>query len=238
MKITFLNVLILVLLSNNLFGQPKDIDYILGYGGIALAATNELFKEKLAPAEPNWTEPNPFDIYFRDFFKWPDSRVYNAHILSDIILWSMIIPSTFGAPAISGYHYNEHLLINIQVLAATGLLTGISKYVIARQRPYAYYKVDAGSEKYKDNLSFFSGHSAIAFAMATTTSILLEKKFHHISGLIWSSTLTLAATTGILRIAADRHYMSDVLTGTVVGTFTAYLIAKNQKKQMSYFGHI
>jgi membrane-associated phospholipid phosphatase len=152
--------------------------------------------------------------------------------LGDIILWGMIIPSAFGAPAISGYHYSDHLLINMQVFAATGIITGAAKYIFARQRPYAYFHVDAGSEKYKDNLSFFSGHSAFAFATATTTSVLLQKKYHNISGLIWSSTLTLAATTGILRIAADRHYMSDVLGGAIIGTLTAYLIVKNQKKRI------
>jgi len=229
MKISSLSVLILIIFSNTVFSKPGDLDYILGYGGIALVATNEFFKEKLAPVKPAWKEPNPFDLYFRDHLKSSDSGVYTANTFSDIVLWGMIIPCTFAAPAMSGYRYNEHLLVNMQVFAVTGIIVSTSKYIFARQRPYAFFNTGSGSEKYKDNLSFFSGHSAFAFATATTTSMLLQKKFHNISGLIWSNSLTLAATTGLLRIAADRHYMSDVLTGAVIGTLTAYLIAKNQK---------
>ena len=83
----------------------------------------------------------------------------------------------------------------------------------------------------KDNISFFSGHTAFTFAMATSTGYLLEKSYPTKSALIWSSGLLVASFTGYLRTAADRHYMSDVLTGAFVGTLSSYLIVKNQKKK-------
>ena len=52
---------------------------------------------------------------------------------------------------------------------------------------------------------------------------------------IWISALGLASATGYLRMAADKHYFSDVLTGAVVGSLVGstmfdILTKKYQKK--------
>lgn len=226
-------IIIMIILSNDLLSQPKDIDYILAYGGLAIVAANQLFLDKFAPTEPSWNEPNSFDLYFRNKLKWSDINMTCADNISDALAWSMLIFSTFGAPSIGDLAYNQHLLINLQVLAATGIVVGATKYLIARQRPYAHFEIDAGLNKSKDNLSFFSGHTAFAFATATSSSMMLQEKYNHNSGVIWSSALTVAAITGILRIAAERHYMTDVLSGAIVGTLIAYIITKNQKSRFS-----
>ena len=36
--------------------------------------------------------------------------------------------------------------------------------------------------------------------------------------LVWISTLGLASATGYFRIAADKHYFSDVIVGAIVGS--------------------
>lgn len=36
--------------------------------------------------------------------------------------------------------------------------------------------------------------------------------------MIWTAGYALAATSGYLRIAADRHYLTDVVVGAVVGS--------------------
>jgi membrane-associated phospholipid phosphatase len=43
---------------------------------------------------------------------------------------------------------------------------------------------------------------------------------------IWAAGLALAATTAYLRMAADRHYLTDVLTGSAVGALGAALIPR------------
>jgi membrane-associated phospholipid phosphatase len=37
-----------------------------------------------------------------------------------------------------------------------------------------------------------------------------------------AGTLTLAATTGVLRIVGDRHYATDVLVGAMIGFTVGY----------------
>ena len=41
---------------------------------------------------------------------------------------------------------------------------------------------------------------------------------------IWASGLTLAGVTGYLRIAGDKHYFTDVVTGAVVGSFVGFAV--------------
>ncbi|HSO33467.1 MAG TPA: phosphatase PAP2 family protein, partial [Labilithrix sp.] len=35
--------------------------------------------------------------------------------------------------------------------------------------------------------------------------------------LVWATLMPLAVATGYLRIAGDKHYLSDVLTGAILG---------------------
>ena len=39
-----------------------------------------------------------------------------------------------------------------------------------------------------------------------------------------ASGLSMAAFTGYLRIAADKHYLSDVLTGAIVGSAVGFVV--------------
>lgn len=73
----------------------------------------------------------------------------------------------------------------------TALLAAmITKYVLPRKRP-------DGS----DDQSFFSQHTALACAAVTGTKM-------------WA----LCPSVGYLRVAADKHWVTDVLTGGVVGS--------------------
>ena len=41
---------------------------------------------------------------------------------------------------------------------------------------------------------------------------------------MWAGGFTLAAVTGYLRIAADKHYFTDVLTGAGIGVLGGLLV--------------
>ena len=82
-----------------------------------------------------------------------------------------------------------------------------------------------------DNHSFPSGHTAMAFMTAT----MLTKEYGHISPWIGLGAYTFATSTGLMRIANNKHWLSDVLTGagigiisTEVGYYLADLIFKEK----------
>ena len=66
--------------------------------------------------------------------------------------------------------------------------------------------------------AFPSGHSAAAFAMATTIW-LHDKK-------IGSAFMVLALLVGVARVWGNVHYPIDILGGVVLGVATAFVIEK------------
>ncbi|GEM53995.1 phosphatidic acid phosphatase [Flavobacterium branchiophilum NBRC 15030 = ATCC 35035] len=96
-----------------------------------------------------------------------------------------------------------HQSINLAVAnLIMGTVVGTMKHSFSAQRPDA-----------SNNLSFPSGHTATAF---TNASILF---YEYKDSNLWyaSSGYLFATATGLLRIANNKHYTSDVLTGAGIG---------------------
>ncbi len=67
--------------------------------------------------------------------------------------------------------------------------------------------------------SFFSGHTATAFAGAE----LFRLEYGRLSPWVGVGAYTVAVTTGLLRIYHNRHWLGDVLTGAGAGIVCAQL---------------
>ncbi|HMA96886.1 MAG TPA: phosphatase PAP2 family protein, partial [Polyangiaceae bacterium] len=101
------------------------------------------------------------------------------------------------------------------------------KLATARQRP----DVHAGSESNRDqqastedNLSFYSGHTSVAFALAAASGTVATMRGYRMAPLVWTVGETVAVVSGYFRIAADRHYATDVLAGAVMGSFVGFAV--------------
>lgn len=70
-----------------------------------------------------------------------------------------------------------------------------------------------------DNNSFPSGHTATAFMAAT----MLNKEYGHLSPWVGIGAYTSATATGLMRIANDKHWLSDVLVGAGIGILSVEL---------------
>ncbi len=64
-----------------------------------------------------------------------------------------------------------------------------------------------------DNHSFPSGHTATAFMMAT----MLSKEYGHLSPWVGIGGYSVATATGLMRMANNKHWLSDVLVGAGIG---------------------
>lgn len=67
--------------------------------------------------------------------------------------------------------------------------------------------------------SFPSGHTATAFMTAT----MLSKEYGHINPWIGIGAYSIATTTGLMRMANNKHWLSDVLTGAGIGIISTEL---------------
>lgn len=70
-----------------------------------------------------------------------------------------------------------------------------------------------------NNHSFPSGHTATAFMTAT----MLTKEYGHKSPWVSIGAYSVATATGLMRMANNKHWLSDVLTGAGIGILTTEL---------------
>jgi membrane-associated phospholipid phosphatase len=117
------------------------------------------------------------------------------------------------------------LVIDAQAYAFTEIATGTIKHLADRARPSAVAcredpSHDPSCETAGGHHSFPSGHTSVSFTGAGLVCV------HHTQlGLLGPegdalscvTALTLASAVGITRIAADKHYATDVLAGAGLG---------------------
>jgi membrane-associated phospholipid phosphatase len=113
-------------------------------------------------------------------------------------------------------------LIVVEAVAVTLAATSAAKVGFYRQRPYALdipqAQFDAEPRQVDENSSFFSGHTALAFAVVTSAGTVASLRGYRLAPLIWAVGVPLATSVLVLRISQDEHYFTDVATGAAVGT--------------------
>lgn len=118
----------------------------------------------------------------------------------------------------------------LQNLGFAAALPQLSKGSFKRNRPYVYNE-DAPLEKKETvqaRLAFFSGHTTHAFALSVFFSVTYGDYFpdSKLKPFVWGGSLALASVVGYSRIAAGKHYRTDVLVGAAVGSAIGYFIPK------------
>jgi hypothetical protein len=105
----------------------------------------------------------------------------------------------------------QHQTINIIVAnAIMGTVVFATKNIVKEERP-----------DQSDNLSFPSGHTALAF----TNAALLYYEYKDSNVWYASSGFLFATATGVLRIANNKHYTSDVLAGAGIGLASGLIVS-------------
>lgn len=140
-------------------------------------------------------------------------------------------PVAYGIPAVLlafGFIKKDSTLKRNGVYIGASILTSaaissILKYSINRPRPaetYSYIQnVGEGGSP-----SFPSGHTADAFALATSVSLAYPKWYIIIPSYTW------ACAVGYSRMDLGVHYPSDVLAGAIIGAGSSFLCYKiNQR---------
>lgn len=217
------------------FRRPVDLPVTVLTLGAALGT--ELAIDHLAPGNCRWCDGdagpgdrlNRFDASARRRLRW--DRPGRARTLSNAALigtaaWSI------GAFAAAGGRdeFRSDVGLMAEAAGVTGVVTQVTKLAMARQRPYAHFRSGAttgsgGSDPSAgDNLSFFSGHTAGAFAMAVAAGRIASLRGRPHRAWTWGVGLSLAALTGYFRVAGDEHYATDVLTGAVVGSVVGWIV--------------
>ncbi|MDH3458767.1 MAG: phosphatase PAP2 family protein [Gemmatimonadota bacterium] len=154
------------------------------------------------------------------FDRWiirPPVRLYAAG--SDLLLLGL----ASGTLVDAGFSQQgrRRVLAELEAVAWTMGVVGLSKSLIGRDRPVLYTEVapDVADEVINQR-SMPSGHAALAFTMATSYWLSNPER-----GLAPKLAAVAAAVgIGVLRVASAKHFPSDVVVGAVVGTGVAFAV--------------
>lgn len=170
-----------------------------------------------------------------------DQRTRGAYqrlpaIWSDrLLVGTLVMP--VGAELASGLDSGspDRGTIYLETLGIAGLLNSGIKLIVQRPRPLVYDGTTHHDNDGDSRLSFYSGHSTMAFASAVSGAYLFagRSESEHSRLLMWTSSMTLAAATAQLRVRARKHFPSDVLVGSVVGAGLGIAIPKLHSRPMS-----
>jgi len=149
------------------------------------------------------------------------------------------------------------VLIVFETVAIAGAFTNMAKWAYNRHRPYNYiaihdtarYDEIQGDEELRSllqeetesndaALSFWSGHTSLAFAALCASATLLTSKHldDHPAPLfaLWGGTIGAGIAVAMLRVQAGMHFPTDVIVGALMGSaFGVVIPALHRNRALS-----
>ncbi len=213
----------------------RPSEYVLT--GVAGTASLGIYLGIRNPDPPHWTGGILFDEAARNALRLTTRKeLGTARFSSDVfalstVTWavgldSLTVPLARRKSEVAG----QLVLMDAEAYAISTLITNSMFKLVGRARPsYA----DCENDPYFDSLchindtsSFPSGHANFSFTAAGLSCA------HHLHLALYGNraadilactgTIALASVTSGLRVFGDRHYVSDVLVGAMIGFGVGY----------------
>jgi membrane-associated phospholipid phosphatase len=168
---------------------------------------------------------NGLDDFFRSSLKLPSGSP--AGLLSDVVAYGVApvtgiaLATVVSAADRRGDEAATDILLVLEAsLTFTVAQQGLSA-AVSRERPEVH--AAQGDERtralarHSSLESFPAGHNGSAFAIAAAGGTVATMRGYRLAPLVWMTGGVLALTASYLRIAADRHYFTDVAVGAALG---------------------
>lgn len=211
--------------AGELHVDPLVDGVITGVAGSAWVGS-ELLKPRIGPRECRWCEPPGIDREIRDRLKWNDidagDRASNIVGFVGVPLFALGSVALAGALERQGSNAGTDSLLILESAFLASDLNQLVKFGVARERPFVHAlapdQKSQTAHPSDNNTSFFSGHTTLAFALASSAGTVASIRHYRGAPWIWGGGMALASATAYLRIAGDRHYFTDVATGALIGS--------------------
>jgi len=208
------------------------LDLTVTMGGAAAWLASEALKADLAPSQCRWCRVDSVDVRVRDALVWRDTT--SADTISNVTGFVLMPVATVGLNALSAAHegalgnVGEDALLVAEAWVVAGDVNQLAKVLFGRERPFVHAlppeEKPLTAQPADNNLSFFSGHTSGVFALAAAAGTIGTMRGYRWAPLVWSVGGAIAATTAYLRIAADKHWLTDGVVGAVVGAGIGFAV--------------
>lgn len=217
--------------------DPKKaaIRFATGSGIMLAYASTEYTKGLLDPA-PRWTDPE-INAYDRlgEAMRWqPETLDEGAASLSDVLLGvgALATPGVALLGESPGFCLVEDVGAIYEGVGVAALINQSAKFLAKRERPFTRdlspeeeASICADARECTDlNLSFYSGHASWTASLAGAAfAIAAQRQYKTRPAVVAFGGMT-AVLTAYLRVAAGKHYLSDVTVGLVAGAAIGYAV--------------
>lgn len=215
-------------------GRKRVLHLSIAAAGGVVFLGSELLKPRLAADTCRWCKPPSFDASVRDALVWDNTR--RADVLSTIDAYVVAPIAGITLLALSDYdagfpRFLDDTIPVLETIALTQLVVQAVKFTVGRQRPFARFGTDVAFEP-DQNLSFPSGHSALGFSITVAAGMIAHWRNYWTEPYIWGTGIFLSVSTEYLRMAADKHYFTDVLVGGGIGIAGGLLIPRLMREDV------
>lgn len=206
------------------------LDAALTGGAVAIWVGTELAKPALAPARCRLCEPNRLDAAAREAAVW--SSPGSARRASDVLAFVLVPAGVAAHQLLAARRAGDtgaglvDVLVVAEAAALTADLTQAVKYAAGRARPRALHRGEGEAPGPDDHLSFFSGHTSLAFSAVVAAGTVSTLRGYPSAPWVLGAGAAAAAGVGWLRMAGDAHWLTDVLAGAAVGTAMGVLVPR------------
>lgn len=200
---------------------------------------SEVLKAHLAAQSCRWCDANPdgsdalnsLDAAVRRGLRWPNidagdtASGVTSFVLAPLAALGLVALAEWRDDALSRFPIDALLIAEAAAIASS--LNQVVKFAAGRERPFVHVlpseQKATTAAPADNNTSFYSGHTNFAFALAVASGTVASLRGYRWAHWVWIVGLAVATATGYLRIAGDRHYFTDVVTGAAVGSAVGFL---------------
>jgi membrane-associated phospholipid phosphatase len=225
-------VLVTAFLVIPLFQNHAD-DFSLGWtkdgillgAGLVSAALSEYLIQTRAESGLGSIDPATIDPLDKlAVFQYSKALDVSSTVLQYSTVALPLLLGLWGSPAQDA----KVALLYLEALSYAYAAKNLLKYFFPRYRPYLYADVaPAAGPSTKERIdSFPSGHATMAFTAASFGVTVFRTYFPHSPYFLpfALSSFGLATLTASFRVLAGMHFITDVVTGALLGMSIGYLV--------------
>jgi membrane-associated phospholipid phosphatase len=136
----------------------------------------------------------------------------------------MIAPLVFDAVDIGMTEvWWEDAVVFAQTLAVNGALVTAAKFIVKRPLPRTYAGDPSLIDRPEGYRSFYSGHTSLVFAGLAASAMTIRLRYGEQTW-PWIVTALVGSSVAVERVADGRHFPTDVLAGTIMGTAVGIVV--------------
>src|SRR5207248_3183347 len=140
-----------------------------------------------------WCQPDSTDVRIRDALVWQNKQraatlsTVTGYVAAPVAGLGLVLVGTFSR---DGLPTNAQLIDDtvpiLETVVLSQLVVQIVKFSGGRQRPFVHFGLPGTPPDLDDNLSFFSGHSALTFGIATSAGLVAHWRGYRTEPYIWT----------------------------------------------------